>query len=95
MHRHIRSDTSCLLRDLSPGGARLIVSGTVPLPGHFELVVDVHETTRPVELIWRQGDETGVRFAPRFAKDCGLQDDRAEVGGLQARLEAAFDRRLP
>ncbi|MCE4224412.1 PilZ domain-containing protein [Methylobacterium sp. C25] len=65
VHRRIRSETNCVLRDMSPGGARLAVSQAVPLPASFDLVVDAHEMTRAVELIWRKGDEAGVRFAAR------------------------------
>lgn len=62
VHRYGLSDTDCLLRNLSCGGARLVVSAMIPLPDRFTLVIESRGTTRDVETIWRQGDEIGVRF---------------------------------
>ena len=45
------------------------MSATVPVPDRFDLVVEAHQTTRAVELIWRRQDEVGVRFATRRAGD--------------------------
>ncbi|GLS43224.1 PilZ domain-containing protein [Methylobacterium brachythecii] len=87
VHRRIYSDTSCLLRDLSSGGARLRVSGAVPLPERFDLVVDRHETTQLVELVWRRGDEAGVRFAQPNG------EERTEAAPSAARIAMAFERR--
>jgi hypothetical protein len=56
----------CMLFDLSHDGARLTVASDLQLPDTF--VVDLSQdgrVTRQCELIWRDGFNAGVRFAPR------------------------------
>ena len=52
----------CVVRDRSDGGARLVFRRAVALPPTFtlqeKLIVQV------VELIWFDGVQAGVRFAP-------------------------------
>ncbi len=55
--------STCLIRDLSAGGARLWISGALIVPDRFDLCIQRHGITRSVELRWRTGDEVGVAFS--------------------------------
>jgi hypothetical protein len=58
-----RSVVDCLIRDISPYGARLIFSDTVTVPDVLELYIPQKEQTLRVHVIWRHGQEAGVAFA--------------------------------
>ena len=47
---------------MSASGARLSVTGSVSAPDTFELVVEVDAIEVPCEVVWRRGQEIGVRF---------------------------------
>jgi len=51
---------SCILRDMSPGGAKLSVSRRHRLPPTFTLSVTGHETRYPVRRVWQRADAAGV-----------------------------------
>ena len=52
----------CTIRNLSEAGARLQIPTTVAIPDRFTLV-DAHaRTRREATVIWRKGDQIGVRF---------------------------------
>jgi hypothetical protein len=54
----------CTIRNLSEAGARLQIPTTVAIPDRFTLV-DAHaRTRREATVIWRKGDQIGVRFDP-------------------------------
>lgn len=56
------SVSTCLISDMSAGGARLRVAASKWLPDHFDLYLPRYGTTHRVELRWRKGDEAGVAF---------------------------------
>jgi hypothetical protein len=58
-----RSVVDCLIRDISPYGARLIFSEAVTIPDVVELYIPQKEQTLRSHIIWRHGNETGVAFA--------------------------------
>ena len=54
----------CTIRNLSANGARLQVPTTVSIPDRF-ILVDAHSGTRhEAVVVWRRGDQIGVRFGP-------------------------------
>ena len=57
-----RVSIDCLVRDISPGGARLEFFGPVSLPGEFRLHIVSAELTVPAALAWQRRLEAGVRF---------------------------------
>jgi PilZ domain len=59
-NRHSALD--CLVRDISPSGARLIFSDTVTIPDVVDLYVPHKEKTLRAQVHWRHGDEVGVGF---------------------------------
>src|SRR6201991_6067 len=58
-----RSAVDCLVRDISPYGARLIFSDAVTTPDVLDLYIPQKEQTLRVQVIWRHGQEAGVSFA--------------------------------
>ena len=57
-----RSDTACLVRDLTATGARIAVSRTILLPDRFDLAIQWREECHRAEIVWREGDMISVRF---------------------------------
>jgi uncharacterized small protein (DUF1192 family) len=53
---------SCLIRDLSEKGARIIFSDTVTLPDVFDLYIPQRDQTLRAKVRWRHGDEIGLAF---------------------------------
>jgi hypothetical protein len=57
-----RNVVDCLIRDISPYGARLIFSDAVTTPDVLELYIPQKEQTLRIQVIWRHGQEVGVAF---------------------------------
>jgi hypothetical protein len=57
-----RSVADCLIRDISPYGARLIFSDTVTMPDTLDLYIPQKEQTLRAHVIWRIGHDVGVAF---------------------------------
>src|SRR5438128_3279320 len=58
-----RNVVDCLIRDISPYGARLIFSDAVTTPDSLDLYIPQKEETLRIHVIWRHGQEVGVAFA--------------------------------
>jgi len=76
-----RNVVDCLIRDISPYGARLIFSDAVSTPDVFELYIPQKEQTLRIHVIWRHGQEVGVAFA-----QATQVDPVAETGDLTERV---------
>ena len=59
---HLYATMDCLVRNMSPGGARLIFSGPVVLPENFVLSIPAREKAINARVAWRSADEVGVVF---------------------------------
>lgn len=57
-----RGVMSCLIRDLSDSGARIIFSETVTIPEHVNLHIPQRDKTVRARVQWRRGDEIGLAF---------------------------------
>ena len=64
-----RNVVDCLIRDISPYGARLIFSDAVTTPDVLELYIPQKEQTLRIHVIWRHGQEVGVAFAQATQMD--------------------------
>ena len=53
---------NCVVRDISPGGARLKFDGPVYLPVEFRLRIVSADLTIPATPAWQTQGEAGVRF---------------------------------
>jgi two-component system, OmpR family, response regulator len=56
------STMDCVVRDISPTGARLQLAGGEVLPPVFELSLPLRSRHHQAEIVWRRGKECGVRF---------------------------------
>jgi len=54
----------CRIRDMTPGGARLLVENTLFIPTHFTFIDTLSRIERVARLVWRTDREIGVAFAP-------------------------------
>ena len=76
-----RSVADCLIRDISPYGARLIFSDTVTTPDMLDLYIPQKEQTLRAHVIWRIGHDMGVAF-PQATQ----ADPAAQAGDLTERV---------
>jgi PilZ domain len=76
-----RSVFDCLIRDISPCGARLIFSDSVTTPDVLDLYIPQKEQTLRTHVTWRRGQEVGVSFA-----QVTETDHPAESGNLTGRV---------
>lgn len=85
-----QTSLDCLIRDISPTGARLELSASITLPDRFDLYLPHREATCRAHIQWRRGSQLGVAFdtvesapaAPPQAQDLAarVQQLEAEVG---------------
>jgi len=54
----------CLVHDRSPDGARLRLVAPVALPDSIRLFEDEDRRLAAADVIWRNGQEIGIRFRP-------------------------------
>ena len=76
-----RSVADCLIRDISPFGARLIFSDTVTTPDTLDLYIPQKEQTLRSQVIWRIGHDVGVAFP-----QAGQAEPAAASGNLAERV---------
>jgi hypothetical protein len=60
-----RGVMTCLVRDLSADGARVIFSGAVTMPDVVNLHIPQREQTVRARVQWRHGDEIGLAFTEK------------------------------
>jgi hypothetical protein len=80
-----RNVVDCLIRDISPYGARLIFSDAVTTPDSLDLYIPQKEETLRIHVIWRHGQEVGVAFAQ--VAQTGPAGETGELSERVARLE--------
>ncbi|MCF6322438.1 MAG: PilZ domain-containing protein [Rhizobiaceae bacterium] len=56
------STIDCILRDITDAGARLQLSFQFCVPNKFDLVVVRANDKFGCEIVWRQGNDIGVKF---------------------------------
>jgi hypothetical protein len=81
-----RSVLDCLVRDISPYGARLVFSVSVATPDMLDLHIPQKDRTLRTHVIWRHGREVGVAFAQIMEMD--QPGDGGDLAERVARLEA-------
>jgi hypothetical protein len=83
------STMDCAVRDISSGGARLLVSSTVGLLGHFRLHIPQRELTYDVRVRWIAQREIGVSFEVDPTRNPAAfdQDTAMDLKSRMARLE--------
>jgi hypothetical protein len=79
------SSLDCLVRNVSPEGARIAMSETVVVPEEFELLIPQKGRSYRAQLKWRNASECGVRLLPNIA---GSRSDPIEAAVRIQKLEA-------
>ncbi|NNE39340.1 MAG: PilZ domain-containing protein [Marinicaulis sp.] len=52
----------CIVRDLSPDGAKLTLDGADGLPQTFKLAIDGYSAPAQARLIWQEESDVGIAF---------------------------------
>jgi hypothetical protein len=86
-----RSSLDCLVRDISPQGAKLKVSDSIAIPEFVELHIPNKDETYRAKVQWRTGFEIGVTFendqeAPSIVLGAGPADLLERVRRLEAEV---------
>lgn len=88
-----RSSTmECTVRDISDGGARLVVSSAVTVPEAFELFIPSKNEYIEARQRWRRGDDLGIEFVREKASsgpDSGIA--AGDMASRVLRLEKQVD----
>ena len=58
-----RSVIDCMVRNLSPEGACLLVPSVIGVPPAFDLLIDGEPASRPCKLVWHGENRIGVEFS--------------------------------
>ena len=77
------STIDCVVRDISPDGAKIEVSDTIPLPGTFELIVRHRGDSRCARLIWHDQNRIGVVFDAVKEASVNSIDAARKLSGLE------------
>ena len=65
------STVMCIIRDISEAGARLRMASTASIPETFLLLIKDENVVVPVERVWSNAQEIGVKFTgPRRSAFC-------------------------
>jgi PilZ domain-containing protein len=59
------STIACVVRDLSPQGARLIVASPIGIPERVDLRIDQTGVCHPSKVAWKSAHRIGVKFLDR------------------------------
>lgn len=85
------SSMDCLIRDISPSGARLELGSSVTVPDRFDLFVPQKSRTFRAAIKWRRLNEIGVVFETddqTLAPPEREKDLAARVSELEAEIAA-------
>ncbi|HWP26884.1 MAG TPA: PilZ domain-containing protein [Xanthobacteraceae bacterium] len=52
----------CIVKNISDGGAGLIVETPVGIPDHFKLLIAKENFMQPCRVVWRASNRIGVAF---------------------------------
>ena len=86
-----RGAMSCLVRDLSVEGARIIFSEAVTIPDMINLHIPQKNQTVRARVTWRRGDEIGLGFSAANPVADPLPDSAAlmkRVAQLEGKIAA-------
>jgi PilZ domain-containing protein len=82
-----RGTLSCLVRDLSEEGARIIFSESVTIPDMLNLHIPQKDLTLRARVTWRRGDEIGLGFSATAATTAEPLPDPSQLMKRIAQLE--------
>lgn len=62
IYNNRNSTIECLVRNFGDTGAKIIIDETMSFPQNFELYIAQKGLTYMAKVVWRHGNETGVKF---------------------------------
>jgi hypothetical protein len=83
-----RGATSCLVRDLTEEGARIIFSESITIPDVVNLHIPQKEQTLRARVSWRRGDEIGLAFTADMADAPDASELMKRVAQLETEILA-------
>ncbi len=98
------STIDCIIKNISPTGARIALSDTLTVPAEFEIYIPQRGRSHHARLVWRDKDAIGVDFidvqaapAPGESTPSGTEARQRELEVQNAELKArvrALSKRL-
>lgn len=85
---HQNSTLDCQIRNISPAGAKLVLSSMVALPEEFELNIPQKGRTFRARLRWRIDDAAGVEFMDAEKVDASAGQLANRIRDLETENEA-------
>ena len=82
-----RASIDCLVRDISPTGARLKFPGPVTAPELVELYIPNKDEFYRAQVQWNRGDEIGVHFIRDEAESAPAAGGSLPEAGLTERMQ--------
>jgi hypothetical protein len=82
-------EVTCVVTDVSTGGARLSVPRDIHLPDHFSLFLPLKNETHQVEVKWRDHEtsEVGVAFLAGAGTPSSEAHSEVRVAQLEAHIQ--------
>lgn len=75
-----RATLDCVVRNISEGGALIVVPDTVLLPADFELEIAQRQRSYRAHVCWRTGTRIGVSFeADEISQAAGTSEDEVAM----------------
>ncbi|CAN5231249.1 hypothetical protein BH10PSE8_BH10PSE8_18570 [soil metagenome] len=81
-----RATLDCVVRNISEGGAMIVVSEAVALPAMFELEITQRQRSYNAQVRWRSGTRVGVSFEAAVAAE---PIEAAQQADMASRLRIA------
>jgi PilZ domain-containing protein len=82
-----RASLDCLVRDISPTGARLKFPGPVTAPEFVELYIPNKDEFYQAQVQWNRGDEIGVHFIRDEAESAPAAGGSLPEASLAERMQ--------
>ena len=57
-----RSEVKCIIKDVSPGGVKLVLEGANALPPRITLKIDQTGQTLKATVVWQKEEQVGLAF---------------------------------
>ncbi len=78
----------CVVRDITPAGARVRVLSSAQIPDHFVLTIELDRIEVDCTVVWRSKTELGLKFSSLLTdqtKETGSKQSPAEVSLVKPR----------
>ncbi len=88
------SSMNCVLRNLSPEGAKVVFDNTATVPDEFDLSINQQKRSLRARVIWRRVDQAGLMFLDASDADAPIPLEWARRLRECQREKAILERRV-